>query len=135
MVLSANGSDIDFRDRGKVRLMRESGLSIQDTAVYFGVTEAAVERTLEELRADRGPESFGELVPPDAPTEAWRQQQALAIELAHKLYRLLGSLCQHPAHGRGSVAEAAWDLTDEIVWLLDPADDRSMPRVRAEVRP
>jgi hypothetical protein len=115
--------------------MRESGMSIHDTAAWFGVTEAAVERTLEELRTERGPETFAERVPPDAPTGAWRQQQALAVELAHKLYRLLGSLCQHPAHGRGSAAEAAWDLSDEIVWLLDPGDERPVPRVRPEVGP
>lgn len=134
--MSAHPSDVSIRDRGQVRLMRESGLSIPDMAAWFGVSEAAVERTLEELRAERGPEAFGELVPPDAPAGAWRQQQALAVALAHKLYRLLGSLCQHPAHGRGSAIEAAWDASDEIVWLLDPADDRPVPRVRqSEARP
>jgi hypothetical protein len=66
----------------------------------------------------------------------WKQQQADAVALAHTLYRLLGSLCQHPAHGRGSTLEEAWDLADEIVWLLDPCDDRPVPRVReTEQRP
>jgi hypothetical protein len=117
--------DVAPRDRGQVRLMRESGVSLHDTAIYFGVPEAAVERTLEELRARLG-------ASPEA--EQWKQQQAHAVELAHSLYRLLGLLCQHPAHGRGSAAEAAWDLSDEIVWLLDPGDDRPVPRVR-EVPP
>jgi len=118
--------------------MREAALSVRDCAEWFGVTEAAVERTLEELRTERGPEHFRELMPPDAPPEAeqWTQQQADAVAMAHTLYRLLGSLCQHPSQGRGSAMEAAWDLADEIVWLLDPADDRPVPRVRqTQLRP
>ena len=133
-----NAQDLDLarRDRRQVRLMREAGLSVRACAEWFGMTEGAVERALEELRADRGPEHFGELMPPDAPADAWKQQQAHAVALAHNLYRLLGSLCQHPAHGRGSCVEAAWDWADEVVWLLDPADDRPVPRVRRpEVRP
>ena len=135
--MSVQESDLWPRDRGQVRLMREAGLSVRDCAEWFGVTESAVERTLEELRAERGPEHFRELMPPDVPAgaEQWKQQQADAVALARTLYRLLGSLCQHPAHGRGSCTEAAWDLADEIVWLLDPEDDRPVPRVRTEVRP
>jgi len=65
-----------------------------------------------------------------------KQQQADAVALAHLLYRLLGSLCQHSAHGRGHCMEAAWDLAAEVVWLLDLADDRPVPRVRqTEIRP
>jgi hypothetical protein len=125
--MSAEPSQVDYRDRGQVRLMREAGLSVQEVALYFGASETAIERTLQELRAERG----------HAPAEAdqWRQQHAHAVKIAHSLYRLLGSLCQHPAHGRGSAVEAAWDLSDEIVWLLDPADDRPVPRVRPEARP
>lgn len=29
--------------------------------------------------------------------------------------------------------EEAWDLVDEAVWLLDPNDDRPVPRVRESV--
>jgi hypothetical protein len=121
------------RDRGQVRMMREAGLSIHDLALYFGASESAVERTLEEQRAERGPETLRELTV-GAPAEQWKQHQARAVELAHSVYRLLGMLCQHPAHGRGSAMEAGWDLADEICWLLDPADDRPVPRVR-EARP
>jgi hypothetical protein len=55
------------RDRGQVRMMRQAGMSIRDCAEWFGVTEVAVERTLEELRAERGPEYFRELMPRLAP--------------------------------------------------------------------
>ena len=57
--------------------MREAGLSVRDLALYFGASESAIERTLEELRTERGAEKFGELLPPDVPAKAaWKQQQA-----------------------------------------------------------
>jgi hypothetical protein len=133
--MSAETSDVSPRDRGQVRLMHEAGLSVHECAGYFGVSDAAVHRALEDLIAQHGPEKFRVLTP-EAPVDQWKRQQACAVELLHKLYRLLGSLCQHPAHGRGSCIEAAWDLVDEAVWLLDPADDRPVPRVReSELRP
>lgn len=125
-------ADVSPRDRGQVRLMHEAGLSIHECAEYFGVTDAAVYRALDEMAAHFGPEKSAVL----SPQEQWKRGEAQAIEMAHQLCRLLESLSQHPSHGRGSCLEAAWDLADELVWLLDPADDRPVPRVRgSEARP
>jgi transposase-like protein len=136
--MSAEQSDISPRDRGQIRLMREAGLTVADCARYFGVSEAAAYRALEELRATHGPEKVRGTPKSAEEVRAERlaSLQARAIELANELNRLLGWLCEHPGNGRGSCMEQAWDLVDEAVWLLDPADDRPVPRVRekAEVQ-
>jgi hypothetical protein len=130
--MSAEQSDVSPRHCGQVRLMREAGLSVLDIALYFNASDAAVNSALEELRVQFGPEK-GRDTPVTAEEVRGAQLQShyvRAIEPAHELNRLLGWLCEHPGNGRGSCIEEAWDLIDEAVWLLDPADDRPMPRAR-----
>jgi hypothetical protein len=53
--------------------------------------------------------------------------EALALSYAHDLHRLLGDICDLPQHGRGSCAEAAWNLMDVVIWHLDPNAEGALP--------
>lgn len=60
-------------------------------------------------------------------------QETRALAMAYELSRLLGELTDRPEHGEGSCVADAWDRMEDVIGMLEPAEDE-MPRLRLVVR-